>query len=200
MDAFIVKDRRDLGGILADLSARQTSVYLQVVRKTGAFIGIGMLEGMIVYLKCGSAEGKDVLPILGQLGVGDRILRWSPRPNQVSPTLPDMAEVFKALATEMPAAAGVSFGAMAATPAEPRLDARGGIESGQFSQAILPLVRQYLGPIADLILDEALQAYPRRILQEDATKIIRALARNLRDVRQAQEFVVAAQAKWKALM
>jgi len=205
MKPVTLNELKDLGGLLADLVAEGSSTYLQVLRRTGPFVGIGLLEGRLVFLQCGAAEGQAAVPLLKEIGAGDRVLFWPPR-QQINPSLPDTREVFAILQTELPAQAAALPKAMeiGLTPApQPRMDPVPerslGVDKEKYAALLLSLARQYFGPIADLMLDDVLADFPIRINSAHSSEILKLLAKNLRDPVQAKNFVAAASAKVQSL-
>lgn len=205
MKPVTLNELKDLGGLLADFVAEGSSIYLQVLRRTGPFFALGLLEGRLVFLQCGADEGQAAVPLLKQIGAGDRVLFWPPR-QQFSPTLPDIREVFAILQTELPAQAAALPKAMEIglnpTP-QPRMDPvpeRGiGVDKEKYAAALLSLAQKYFGPIADLMLEDVLSEFPNRIQPNHSLEIVKLLAKNLRDPVQAKNFTAAANAKAQSL-
>lgn len=205
MKPVTLGELKDLGKLLADLIVEGSSIYLQILRRTGPFFAIGLLDGRLVLLQCGAAEGQAAVPLLKQIGAGDRVLFWPPR-QQISPTLPDIREVFGILETELPAQAVALPKAMEmgltpfpqsrmAPPPEQGI----GVDKEKYAAVLLSLAQKYFGPIADLMLDDVLFEFPNRIQPNHSLEIVKLLAKNLRDPVQAKNFAAAASSKVQSL-
>ena len=185
----------ELADTVMDLTNKRQSAFLMVVRRSGPFIGIGVLEGKMTYLKCGSAEGDAVLPMLGHVQPGDHFLSYPPRPNARTTKLPDFKQILAAMGQRAPAPGTAPSPLSQVNSVSPN----SGISREQLSDALCPVLRRYVGPMTDVLCDEAMGSLPRPIPRDFCLRLVESLARNLKDPKKSLEFTVAAEGRVKAM-
>ena len=197
-----ITGHNELAEAFLELTTKGDSAYIMVVRRSGPFIGIGVLGGQVTYLKCGPNEGSEVLPVLRDIQPGDHFLFYPPRAEFLSPEVPDPERVLTALQKSglKPGIAPSLQLRAEPTPAPSSTSsAPSGISREQLFEAVCPVFRQHIGPMTDILCDEALREMPQVVSQAASFDLVKNLARNLKDPKKFLEFKVAANDRVKAL-
>ena len=185
----------ELVDALVGLNSPQKSAFIMIVRRSGPFIGLGVLEGGIAYLKCGPVEDSSALPMLRDVQPGDHFLLYPPRSNARTPNPPNFEQILSFLRDGAPSPFSVPSPARQTKPSSPH----SGVSKDQLSEAVRPVLRRYVGPMTDVICDEAMERMPGLVPQNVCLKLVQDLASNLRDPKKSLEFTVAAEGLVKAM-
>jgi len=170
--------------LLEELATLKSSAYVQVVRRSGPFISMGLVEGSLTHLKCGPTEGNEVLPLLRDVTDGDEIFSWPPRPLAACDSLPEIDEVLRRLGME-------ATGSQSATKLHDDTRAATGgtrIPKERVFSALCPILRQYVGPMADILCQEAMQSISSFVSESTSLALVDDLAQNLHDAKKAAKF------------
>jgi hypothetical protein len=198
MKSRVISGARDLAEYLVDLVDRQEDTFLQLMHADGSLIGIGLKEGQVTHLQCGAAEGREVLPLLGKVKAGDRLLTWPPRPSQDNSQPLSVSELLDALSNG-PAMTTRASNGRGREAADSSAGSHGAGNMRLISE-ISPLLRPHVGPMTDILCAEVMGKTQGPISRGVALEMIDALAANLRDPKAAKEFKTAATARVNALL
>lgn len=136
-------------------------------------ITIGILGGRIVTARCGTIRGRAAIDKIRAMEDGKLHVQYT-KFHTVDADLPETGEILSLL--------GGTEGLEPVEPAslEPEIDGRF-VDKAFLSDGVLPMLRRYIGPMADFVLDDELAALSDPLPSTEVPAFITKLADNIKD-------------------
>ena len=170
-DSFLTEIRRFV--------ANQDSGFIRVLRGSGQrVITIGVMEGEIVAVSYGTTRGQPALDKIRELESG---------------TLHVQRTKFRSVDTDLPSTQAILSLLDGAGDLVPSSGASGVagrfIDKTSIADRVLPLLRQYIGPMADFVWDDELATLSDPLPSTEVQAFISVLGDNIKDPRKRKHFV-----------
>jgi hypothetical protein len=172
--------------LLRQMLVKREDAMIYLARSDHRFVVVGLHKGKIVHLACGKEQGTAAIPLIRQTGAG-RYRIHPGTPASTMPNLPPTEQILQALVRGQPIPS-----------AEPQ--STGHSDINRRIDILRSLLREYVGPMADFIFDDALKRKGGTVGLADLDGFIVELSQSIQPQQKAQQFIAQVHAQFKDII